>query len=160
MAKRVIRRKRTRAADHQETKKGASHRRTHAEEPESTGHNGSDGSAVTENPVIEVRGKPFPTHCTRPRNPSEWATMKIRPRNRPRSSLDFWAGWCTTPPTSSTYGAVYPVALVAGLIPSENALVYGLLDGASDAQEAAGRWKTSRRSMAGGARPALTGEPA
>jgi hypothetical protein len=59
-----------------------------------------------------------------------------------------------------TYGAVYPVALVAGLIPRENALVYGLLDGASDAQEAAGRWKTSLQSMAGGAPPALTGDPA
>jgi hypothetical protein len=59
-----------------------------------------------------------------------------------------------------SYGAVYPISLVAGLIPSENALVYGLLDGASDAQDAAGRWKTSRRSMAGETRPALTGEPA
>ena len=35
----------SRAADHEETKKGASHRRTHTEKPESTGHDGSDGSA-------------------------------------------------------------------------------------------------------------------
>src|SRR3954449_197762 len=45
MAKRVIRRNRTRAADHKETKTGASQRRTHTEEPESTGNDGSDGAA-------------------------------------------------------------------------------------------------------------------
>jgi hypothetical protein len=57
-----------------------------------------------------------------------------------------------------SYGAVYPFALLSGLIPTENALVYGLLDGATDAQEAAGKWQSSRKSMAGGGRHALTGQ--
>ena len=84
-------------------------------------------------PVIEVRGKPFPTHCTRPGNPWEWAAMRIRPRNRParaRTSGQAGVPFLLHP----LYGAVYPISLVAGLIPSENALVYGLLDGASDAR--------------------------
>jgi hypothetical protein len=159
MAKRVIRRKRTRAADHEETKKGASHRRTHAEEPESTGHNGSDGSALGKS--AERRARKIVAEALHQAKESlGMGDHEDQASESPALELGLLGRMVYYSSYILTYGAVYPVALVAGLIPRENALVYGLLDGASDAQEAAGRWKTSLRSMAGGARPALTGEPA
>jgi hypothetical protein len=55
-----------------------------------------------------------------------------------------------------SYGVIYPVALVAGLIPRDNALVHGLVDGAADARAAtAGKWELSH-----GSRPALAGQDA
>jgi hypothetical protein len=159
MAKRVIRRKRTRTADHQETKKGASHRRTHTEEPESTGHDGSNGSASRKTGHRSARE----TVSDALHQAGESLGMggdEDQAPDSPALELGLLGRLVYHSSYILSYGAVYPVTLVAGLFPSENALVYGLLDGASDAQDAAGRWKTSRRSMAGGARPALTGDPA
>jgi hypothetical protein len=159
MAKRVIRRKRTRAADHQETKKGASHRRTHAEEPENTGHDNPDGSASRKTGDRSARQ----TVADALHQAGESLGMggdEDQASESPALELGLLGRLVYHSSYILTYGAVYPVALVAGFIPRENALVYGLLDGASDAQEAAGRWKTSLRSTGGGARPALTGEPA
>ena len=43
-----------------------------------------------------------------------------------------------------SYGIVFPTVLIAKSIPSDNALVHGLVDGARAASDAVNEWKSSR----------------
>ena len=43
-----------------------------------------------------------------------------------------------------SYGVVFPAVLIAKAIPSDNALVHGLVDGARAASDTVDQWKSSR----------------
>ena len=43
-----------------------------------------------------------------------------------------------------SYGVVFPAVLIAKSIPSDNALVHGLVDGAKAASDTVDQWKSSR----------------
>jgi hypothetical protein len=43
-----------------------------------------------------------------------------------------------------SYGVVFPAVLIARAIPSDNALVHGLVDGARAATDTVDQWKSSR----------------
>jgi hypothetical protein len=47
-----------------------------------------------------------------------------------------------------SYGVVFPAVLIAKSIPSDNALVHGLVDGAKAASDTVDQWKSSRAGAA------------
>ena len=47
-----------------------------------------------------------------------------------------------------SYGVVFPVALIAGLVPKENPVTYGLIDGGRAALDAIEKWHTAPKTDA------------
>jgi hypothetical protein len=147
MAKRITRRRRTRAADHEEETRKRSGSRHHAHAAGS-GDAGEDGRHASDAPDHAAEAHAMGDHGDEAQSHEHEIELGLVGRMVYHSSYVL------------SYGAVYPFAFLAGLVPKENALVYGLVDGAADARDAAIKRRASLGSVAGEGRAALAGQPA